>query len=978
MKETNRSSIGLVVKIVVILLLPLLLFRYVDSQPKSMKNDDDDEGTRSVAIVNEDNGLAIDDEEVNLGQDIPLILDEQADYSWKVVQRDAAERGLSNQEYDAILYIPSNFSKNVMTFKDRSPTKASINYVIQPNLEAKERQRVHREMAHAKNGINREMSMIYWSYVSQEVDEVKEQFDHILEKEIEFQESMYAFYTPSSQSLAGEIQNHLKSLEGVLNQTGQMQEVSSDKATAAEGAGEQLENSRGALQTYKDTQAEQQNRLLPAQAEGQADIRSGIDTYNETIEADVQDVNEKVQKQSVAYADRSGQMLDQLRGVHANVRDADNILNRWEAHDEKQEQTQVNQLSSMSKEIVTIYNDELLDQVFQSTVRDANRNLKTAIIDIKKAPIDQAIIEPTGPEETEDLDFDTLATQIENVESEVNEVKEKLTPVEPEPEPDPEPDPDPDPEPEPDLAMEEDYEATWIAVTEAFVELNDTLTQIQDDYENREEVGSWEEYAAAWEEIAEELIETKGKTKETILKDIRKKQNSLVKHDAFPRSLSADDFPDSDKIADKTIESLVDYTTMLTAYKTVLDQKTSIGSQMIDDLMDNKEIQAKIKEMEGHFAVDSTYAAEMRTLLGLPDKPKGENPKSFIDLAKEAELQLDDYQVQIEDGQASQEQILEEMQARTGGIASQLRDGNDEVFDWEESGSIETLDGQMVFQIHQGTSSDLNQLSELVVALDENQHNITSSTDEMQTKVSSVQKKSDELNDNWSKNVASTELVRDDVYDVLGNTNVDGQTNPFVYNHLSNPVNVEGNVNGTVLAETEDRLPPVVLFLIILISGLLIGFLSHYYSSSSYIVQAGLFIVLNVAVGLIISIYGLSIYSLPNAQALQWTLFTITLLFAAANIVRGALFIGPFVGWLASMGMIVFFVTPLIHIVVPEFSFNNPITNAYMALQFSSESFPLLIMISLIVITGGVSAFIYGLQITRNKAKVGQDEEIAA
>src|SRR5690625_342653 len=865
-----------------------------------------------------------------------------------------------------------------MTYKDQSPTKASINYVIQPNLEAKERQRVHREMAHAKNGINREMSMIYWSYVSQEVDEVKEQFDHILEKEIEFQESMYAFYTPSSQSLAGEIENHIKSLEGVLNQTGQMQEVSSDKATAAEGAGEQLENFMGALQTYKDTQAEQQNLLLTAQAEGQADIQSGIDTYNETIGADVQDVNEKVHKHKIASHLRSGQMLDQLRGVHANVRDADNILNRWEAHDEKQEQTQVNQLSSMSKEIVTIYNDELLDQVFQSTVRDANRNLKTAIIDIKKAPIDQAIIEPTGPEETEDLDFDTLATQIENVESEVNEVKEKLTPVEPEPEPDPEPDPDPDPEPEPDLAMEEDYEATWIAVTEAFVELNDTLTQIQDDYENREEVGSWEEYAAAWEEIAEELIETKGKTKETILKDIRKKQNSLVKHDAFPRSLSADDFPDSDKIADKTIESLVDYTTMLTAYKTVLDQKTSIGSQMIDDLMDNEEIQAKIKEMEGHFAVDSTYAAEMRTLLGLPDKPKGENPKSFIDLAKEAELQLDDYQVQIEDGQASQEQILEEMQARTGGIASQLREGNDEVFDWEESGSIETLDGQMVFQIHQGTSSDLNQLSELVVALDENQHNITSSTDEMQTKVSSVQKKSDELNDNWSKNVASTELVRDDVYDVLGNTNVDGQTNPFVYNHLSNPVNVEGNENGTVLAETEDRLPPVVLFLIILISGLLIGFLSHYYSSSSYIVQAGLFIVLNVAVGLIISIYGLSIYSLPNAQALQWTLFTITLLFAAANIVRGALFIGPFVGWLASMGMIVFFVTPLIHIVVPEFSFNNPITNAYMALQFSSESFPLLIMISLIVITGGVSAFIYGLQITRNKAKVGQDEEIAA
>src|SRR5690625_7852674 len=122
----------------------------------------------------------------------------------------------------------------------------------------------------------------------------------------------------------------------------------------------------------------------------------------------------------------------------------------------------------------------------------------------------------------------------------------------------------------------------------------------------------------------------------------------------FRRVLFRSDFPDSDKIADKTIESLVDYTTMLTAYKTVLDQKTSIGSQMIDDLMDNKEIQAKIKEMEGHFEADSTYAAEMRTLLGLPDMPKGVNLKSFIDIDKEEDLQLDDYQLLIDDRPACQ------------------------------------------------------------------------------------------------------------------------------------------------------------------------------------------------------------------------------------------------------------------------------------------------------------------------------------
>src|SRR5690625_6036575 len=131
MKETNKSSISLVVKIVIILLLPLILFRYVDSQPTIVKQDDDDEGTRSVAIVNEDNGLDINDEAVNRGQDIPLIVGEQADYSWKVVKRGAAERGLSDQEYDARLYIASNFAENVMIFKDRAPTQASNDYVSQ-------------------------------------------------------------------------------------------------------------------------------------------------------------------------------------------------------------------------------------------------------------------------------------------------------------------------------------------------------------------------------------------------------------------------------------------------------------------------------------------------------------------------------------------------------------------------------------------------------------------------------------------------------------------------------------------------------------------------------------------------------------------------------------------------------------------------------------------------------------------------------
>src|SRR5690625_5295643 len=143
----------------------------------------------------------------------------------------------------------------------------------------------------------------------------------------------------------------------------------------------------------------------------------------------------------------------------------------------------------------------------------------------------------------------------------------------------------------------------------------------------------------------------------------------------------------------------------------------------------------------------------------------------------------------------------------------------------------------MVFQYQQGTASNLDSLSDLVSSLGENQNNITSDTEELQSKVSSVQERSDELNNRWSTNVSTTEQVRDDVYDVLGNTVVDGQSNPYVYDYLANPVNVEGQVDGKVLSETEDRMQPVVLFIIILLSGLLIGFLAQYYSGDSYLGQ---------------------------------------------------------------------------------------------------------------------------------------------
>src|SRR5699024_8736022 len=128
-----------------------------------------------------------------------------------------------------------------------------------------------------------------------------------------------------------------------------------------------------------------------------------------------------------------------------------------------------------------------------------------------------------------------------------------------------------------------------------------------------------------------------------------------------------------------------------------------------------------------------------------------------------------------------------------------MNEVNANTFEWKEYPSVEYLDGQMVFSFQQGTASSLENLSNLVDSLDESQKNITEDTEELQEKVDSVQQESDDLNNRWANNVVATELARDDAYHVLYNTMVDGQNNPYVFDHLSNPVNVEGDRKSTRL-----------------------------------------------------------------------------------------------------------------------------------------------------------------------------------
>lgn len=239
MTDQRKHMIKMIAAVLLILAVPALFFQFIGDNPMEVKEN----ATRNIAVVNEDIGAeeaAAENEPVQFGKEVASILDEDSPYEWTVLSRSAAVNGLKSQQYDAVIYIPSNFSNNILTYDEQEPSKAEFEYAVQNQLNAENRQRVLRELEDATNRVNKQMSSLYWSYVSQDMENVRQEFDRILEKEIAFQNAMLTFYKPSSKDLAGELTQQKQMLEQLQSTINQAEKDSPERKNSVEQFEESL------------------------------------------------------------------------------------------------------------------------------------------------------------------------------------------------------------------------------------------------------------------------------------------------------------------------------------------------------------------------------------------------------------------------------------------------------------------------------------------------------------------------------------------------------------------------------------------------------------------------------------------------------------------------------------------------------------------------------------------------------------------
>ncbi|WP_406845829.1 type VII secretion protein EsaA [Bacillus safensis] len=925
MTEQQKSSIKIVSTMILILVLPVLFFHLIGDDPAKQKKN----ATRNIAVVNEDMGASESENTARFGQDVVAALSERPDYTWTVVNRSAAENGLKNRKYDAVLYIPSDFSKNVLSYDKDHPEKASIQFSIQDQLNAVNKEKVQRELENAQKKMNEQMSTLYWSFVSQEIGNVREEFEHIVGKEVEFQNTMYNFYKPNSNKLSDAVQQQKKQIEELKNAMADSQKQYKDGLSTTEEAKNRLKDFVKVVDQYQQYQDKQKDLLIKAQSASQKQIQQGLKQL-----ADIQNQNAR------SFSDQMGGLKTDINGVQSQLKTTDSAIQSVQKSREdvipKQSTGLTELVIASQKELIKNYEDRYLED-YRNKISDLQTKLlakRQELMDEPEPPADsdedgQSDQDNENPEEI-GINLDEETNELSQISIEMNDLADQLGEQEtppPSTEDGQEGESGENPA-QPDTSSKNSSQDDLKALSTRLDEVKKKIQEKADAHndELKDKVSQMSKELETLTKKVEKLEKTILRLQDrynVIPNEIKNQESSIVsKVKELKRRNSPISNAFSDHLFEKKFETKSTRTKKLMDYSNQLSQLELMIANVYQPSNNSSLYDAKEENIQSILSIKKEETENWDKLKNQM-LTSNDDVSTFID---EMQKFSDGYAEYITTQQASMEQELQTISESADNVAEQMADQGDAVYTADLAGS------SIVVSAQDSIGQEVLRLSENMSSLTDRQKGVADYTNNIEESVTTVQEKADTLNENWSKNVDSTKLVQQDLKGILGNTLSDQGNSNYVYNHLANPLKISGDVP----EEKTQTVPPVVILVIVMISSLLIGFFSSYYASAPMLVKGALFGILNLLVGLMISLFGLNIYKLADDQAIQWSIFTILLLVACSAFIRTAFLFGSIAGWMAATALIFFFVAPLIDLVMPNFHFTNPVTDVYLSIQYGN------------------------------------------
>ena len=131
----------------------------VGNQEKKITNSD-----VKIALVNEDTGVIYNGDDLRIGDILVNSLGQETNYKLETVSRAIAESGLEKGNYNVMIVLPSNFSRETLSLESDSPTQAIFQYKVKSDSQAITKQG-EQVVSEIKNLFNKNIIGIYFSSI---------------------------------------------------------------------------------------------------------------------------------------------------------------------------------------------------------------------------------------------------------------------------------------------------------------------------------------------------------------------------------------------------------------------------------------------------------------------------------------------------------------------------------------------------------------------------------------------------------------------------------------------------------------------------------------------------------------------------------------------------------------------------------------------------------------------------------------------
>jgi len=389
------SIIALVVMVVVFYGVMKPKTITVGNQEKKITNSD-----VKIALVNEDTGVIYNGDDLRIGDILVNSLGQETNYKLETVSRAIAESGLEKGNYNVMIVLPSNFSRETLSLESDSPTQAIFQYKVKSDSQAITKQG-EQVVSEIKNLFNKNIIGIYFSSIIGNLQTAQTQVATSVGREKtvlnKYQSNLITPLTDHSTQFKGlsgisdnlvktyesfnkDLQNTNEAYKSIMDTDKTYDDQISKATKAQEARNEALKTREETLKKYEDfiknsSVSEQLENIKKAQAfinANQMDPKVLEDTENK-IKA-LEDSLDSTLKMFNAINAKSDAVVDKYKEkIDKAVEDS---LNKTKSNEKQQQQTVVAVVDELKKSMLDKVTDAVKDLPYYSN--DAIDKLKIA------------------------------------------------------------------------------------------------------------------------------------------------------------------------------------------------------------------------------------------------------------------------------------------------------------------------------------------------------------------------------------------------------------------------------------------------------------------------------------------------------------------------------------------------------------------------------------------------------------------------